>query len=100
MNPTIGISWRRSYLCADSVQIFTHIRGVILPKFSDGEQIWLSSLLANVLDERGDEIPFDMLDGIETKSGSAMAESRDDPRPPLEEIGGDIWVFMVDISAH
>ena len=76
------------------------IPSVILPKLSDSEQIWLPSFLADLLDKRGDEIPVDVFDSVEAEPGSAMTEGRNDPRSPLEEIGANIRVTMVDIGTH
>lgn len=72
----------------------------ILPKLSNGEQVWLPCFLANVLDKCGDEIPVDMLDGIEAESGSTITEGRKNPRPPVEEIRENFWVPMIDIGTH
>ena len=53
-----------------------------------------------MLDKISDEIPLDMLDGVEAESGGAIAEGRNDPLSPVEEIIGNVRVFVVDIGTH
>ena len=98
--PQRGTTSPRSYLCAEPIQVSKDILDGIAPKFSNSKQIWLSSFLTNVLDKSNDETLVNMLDSVEAESRNTIAESGMDPRSPVEEIGLNIWVPLVDIGTH
>ena len=100
MSVMVGHPSHPSYLCAKSIQVSRYVLSGILPKLSNSKQIWLSSFLANVLDECSDEIPVDVFDSVEAESGSAITEGRKDPLSPAEEIRENFWVAVVDIGTH
>ena len=100
MNPRYDITLYRSYLRAESIQVLKDIIDGITPKLSNGEQVGLSTFLANVLDKSDNEILVDVFDGIKAESSSAMTKGRKDPRSPVEEVVFNFWVSLVDIGAH
>lgn len=103
MSVRVRYTSRPSYLCPKLIQVFTKDPNGFLrtrPILSNGEQMWSSRVLASAVDEIGDKIPLNMFDGVEPESVNAIPEGRNDPSSPVEEIIGNLRVFMIDIGTH